>query len=252
MDPDRNALEAAVQQLARRQLGPDHVPAVLDVDPANHAYAMEAAPPDARPWKQLLLAGHVEPSLGRHCRQLLEAFHRLRADQLPALVADARFFYQQRIEPYFEFTARRHPMVAGLIPWLRQPRGVTHGDFTPKNMLVAGSRIILLDYEVTHLGQPEFDYASLVNHLTLKWIHLPAQRPALAGTIRAFLDERPLNTRLVGALLLARVDGKSPVEYLTGDEPAIVRRLGRHLAATGPPMSADEFLRIVAEMAAAH
>jgi tRNA A-37 threonylcarbamoyl transferase component Bud32 len=245
VDRDRNWLEAAVQQRARAALGPAHVPAVLDVDRENFCYAMESAPAAAQSWKSLLLAGQITPALGRHCRQLLDRFHQLNPTELPAEVAAPRFFYQQRIEPYFEFTARRHPLVAQLIPELQQPAAVTHGDYSPKNLLVTGAHIIILDYEVTHLGQPAFDVATLVNHLTLKMVHLPAHRAELCATLRAFLDDRPVDARLVGALQLARVDGKSPVEYLTAPEQQHVRELGTNLLRAPRQFPAEDFVTIV-------
>ena len=106
---------------------------------------------------------------------------------------------------------------------------VTHGDFTPKNFLVAGNNLILLDYEVVHIGWPEFDFASIANHLTLKMVHLPAHRPALQATLQQFLGGHELHLPLLGALMLARVDGKSPAEYLREEDNPRIRDAAKRL-----------------------
>jgi 5-methylthioribose kinase len=242
VDPARNILEAQFQKLAREALGAAHVPDVLDIDEPNFAYTMASAPLDAQNWKTMLLAGDVRPLLGQQCARLLARLHRIPLDEphLPAGVRDPKFFLQQRLEPYFEFTAARHRDVtafAGLIEELKKPRCVTHGDYTPKNFLVAGDNLILLDYEVVHLGAGEFDVASIVNHLTLKMFRLPAHRAALRATLTAFLDELARQgvmlpawwLPLLGALLLARVDGKSPAEYLREVDKPRIREAAKRL-----------------------
>lgn len=231
VDVRRNLLEAQFQQLARKALGADHVPEVLDVDRDNFCYTMASAPLDAHNWKAMLLAGDVRPELGAQCGQLLRRLHAMPA---PDFLRDKTLFYQQRIEPYFEFTASRHPDVAGELAavserLMQAEESVTHGDYTPKNFLVSAGNLILLDYEVGHIGWPEFDFASIVNHLTLKMIHLPAHQPALLTTIEKFQDSRPVHLPLLGALMLARVDGKSPAEYLRTDEKPRAREAAKRL-----------------------
>ncbi len=98
------------------------------------------------------------------------------------------------------------------------------------------ARLLLLDFEVCFYGHPGFDIATLINHLLLKSFHHGARgggnwRPTMIA-IDAFwqtylhtadqglaaLVERSAG-HMLGALLLARIDGKSPVEYIT-DEAA--------------------------------
>lgn len=201
------------------------MPAVLDVDAENFAFTMKSAPLDAQNWKTMLLAGQIEPALGRQAGELLAKLHAMPA---PRFIAGQELFRQQRIEPYFEFIRGRYPEVQPVIDELNGRRdGVTHGDFTPKNFLVAAGKLVLLDYEVVHVGWPEFDVASLVNHLTLKFIHLG--HAALVETARQFLGGREVNLPLLGALLLARVDGKSPAEYLREKEKTRIRDAGQKL-----------------------
>jgi tRNA A-37 threonylcarbamoyl transferase component Bud32 len=227
VDRRRNIVEAKFQQLARQALGAAHVPEVLDVDEANFAYTMASAPLNARNWKTMLLAGEVRPELGRQCRELLEKLH---AMPVPEFLGDDTLFWQQRIEPYFEFIRPRYPAVRPVIEELcRRHERVTHGDYTPKNFLVAGGTLILLDYEVVHLGWPEFDVASIVNHLTLKMFHVPEHQPAFKATADHFLAGHAVHLPLLGALLLARVDGKSPAEYLRDEDKPRIRDAGRKL-----------------------
>ena len=226
VDRRRNAVEARFQALARETLGATHVPEVLDVDEASFAFTMASAPLDAQNWKAMMLDGEVRPELGRQGGELLAKLHALP----PPDFLDNELFRQQRIEPYFEFIRDRHPKVQPVIDELcRRHESVTHGDYTPKNFLVSAGKLILLDYEVAHLGWPEFDIASMVNHLTLKYIHLG--NPALLETARVFLAGHELNLLLFGALLLARVDGKSPAEYLREENKPVIRAAGKQLLA---------------------
>ena len=244
VDSRRNLLEAQFQQIARDVLGEEHVPEVLDIDAENHVFTMASAPLSAHNWKSMMLAGDVRPSLGKQCAQLLARLQSILPSdpRLPVEIHDPTFFYQQRIEPYFEFTAKKHPDVAPALTALAKvlvtQRGLVHGDYTPKNFLVNGDKLILLDFEVVHIGMREFDIASIVNHLTLKMVHLPAHREALRQTVEQFLEEWFFSIspppggwwlNCLGALMLARVDGKSPVDYLTEDEKDRVRTAAKEL-----------------------
>jgi tRNA A-37 threonylcarbamoyl transferase component Bud32 len=244
VDPGRNLLEARFQKLAREVLGPAHVPEVLDIDPENFTFTMASAPLPARNWKMMMLDGDVRPALGRQCAQLLAKLQSITPSdpRLPPEIHDPRFFRQQRLEPYFEFTAKKHPDVAQALTALGKVlvtrRQVAHGDYTPKNFLVVDDTLVLLDFEVVHIGMREFDMASLVNHLTLKMVHLPAHRAALRQTVEQFLEEWLFTVtpppggwwlNCLGALMLARVDGKSPVDYLTASETSLVRTAARQL-----------------------
>jgi aminoglycoside phosphotransferase (APT) family kinase protein len=191
---------------------------------------MASAPLDAKNWKTMMLAGDVRPALGRQCAELLSKLHVMKPAEF---LRDKTLFYQQRIEPYFEFTAKRNPDTATELAALANrlmsaEHSVAHGDYTPKNFLVTnGGSLILLDYEVVHIGWGEFDVASIVNHLTLKFIHL--SNHALLETARQFLGEHRVQLPLLGALMLARVDGKSPVEYLRENEKRKVREVAKKL-----------------------
>jgi Phosphotransferase enzyme family len=216
---------------------------------------MASAPLSAKNWKTMMLGGDVCPPLGKQCAQLLAKLHSISPSdpRLPPETHDPKYFYQQRIEPYFEFTARQHPDVAPALTALAKvlvtKRSLVHGDYTPKNFLVNEDNLILLDFEVVHIGMREFDIASIVNHLTLKMFHLPAHRRELRQTVEQFLSELILTVspppggwwlNCLGALMLARVDGKSPVDYLTEDEKDRVRGAAKELLCN-EYASLDEF-----------
>src|SRR5208282_2776623 len=118
---------------------------------------------------------------------------------------------------------------------------LTHGDYTPKNFLVVDSNLVLLDYEVVHIGCPVFDITSIANHLSLKMFHLPQHRAALHESASAFLNELffrgvelpNLWLPLLGALMLARVDGKSPAEYLHDEDKPRIREAAKKLLRGG-------------------
>ncbi len=121
-----------------------------------------------------------------------------------------------------------------------------HGDFTPKNVLVRGGTPWVLDFEGAALGDPAYDVASLVNHLLLKAIHRPAHSAAYESCAAAFYGtyERVVPAELgldppyvfgqVGCLMLARVYGISPVEYLNQEGRHRASQAGERLLRTPP------------------
>ena len=107
---------------------------------------------------------------------------------------------------------------------------LVHGDVSPKNILIGPHGPVFLDAECAWYGDPAFDLAFCLNHLLLKGLWVPVRRKAflqcydvLAEAYLAGVDWEPragIEMRaatLLPGLLLARVDGKSPVEYLTAD-----------------------------------
>jgi hypothetical protein len=105
-----------------------------------------------------------------------------------------------------------------------------HGDVSPKNILIGPDGPVLLDAECACWGDPAFDLAFVLTHLMLKSVWLPAKAEAyldsfdlLSNTYLKAVTWEPataLEARtcdLLAGMLLARVDGKSPVEYLRED-----------------------------------
>ena len=233
----RNATEVRwLTQVAK--LEADLVPAVLASDPSLAAFAMEYLPPDRyEPWKSQLARGCVIPETAATVGRLLAAVHAAFAKS-PTAAAEfdtGASFHALRLEPYLLATARAHPDLASILESLaeetaRTRRTVVHGDVSPKNILLGARGPVFLDAECAWFGDPAFDLAFCLNHLLLKTLWIPsAERELLAsfdalwGDYLAGVDWEPAATlerraaHLLPALFLARVDGKSPVEYLTDD-----------------------------------
>ena len=258
--PERSRVEAQAAETIDRLL-PGAVPRVLAVMPDAHAFAMACAPEGAEPWKAQLLLGIVDNDIARAVGTLLGALHAASASDggIAARFSDRSFFKELRLDPYFRSVAIAHPSLS--VPIARVIDGLdqdglclVHGDFSPKNLLVTQERhVLLVDHEVAHWGHPAFDVAFVVSHLCLKAVHLPAASGAFAdaarSVIRAYRDHAGgdlsmiasgrFSAEVLGALLLARVDGKSPVEYLTDDaQRDKVRASAAQLLAT-PPVSLE-------------
>src|ERR1700728_472453 len=242
-DPRRSMTEADALRAAARLLGADAVPEVLSVDPAEHAFTMRLIDGRYRNWKQDLLAGPVDQTTPKAAGSLLGLLHTrsAREPELRARFGDQTYFQQLRIGPYFERVAERAPGLRTAIRDVTAGMGLrrsalVHGDYSPKNILADGPRIVLLDWEVAHWGDPRFDVAFCLSHLLLKARRRNADEQALnsaasqflagyAETGPAMLDDALYP--IAGCLLLARLDGDSPVEYLADLDTASVRQLAR-------------------------
>jgi aminoglycoside phosphotransferase (APT) family kinase protein len=207
-------------------------------------------PADHALWKQQLREGHADVATAQAVGRMLSRIHAFSAarPELAAQFDTDRIFYDIRLEPYLVATAVKHPDLASQLHALvaqTQSHAVAlvHGDVSPKNILVGPQGPVLLDAECAWWGDPAFDIVFCLNHLLLKCLWTPAAREAflacfdaLADTYLTGVEWEPREAveqraaRLLPGLLLARVDGKSPVEYLTADiqrEP--VRRCARAL-----------------------
>jgi 5-methylthioribose kinase len=169
-------------------------------------------------------------------------------------------FDQLRLDAYYRYVAGRHPELAGyfeaLIADCETRRWcLVHGDFSPKNFLVDRGSLVAIDWECVHYGNPAFDAAFLLNHLLLKSFHLPARAADFAELglrfWRAATSQIPTapwleesTVRHWAGLLLARMDGKSPVEYIK--DPGLrneIRAFARGLIARPPASVAEVFDR---------
>ena len=214
---------------------PDAVPKLLAHDPAHGLFAMEFLPPERYPlWKERLLAGDVDVAFAAAVGSALGRIHRATAGDagIAARFRTDEAFHALRIEPYLLATAARHRELRDAIQVIAErtaSRHVTlvHGDVSPKNILMGPQGPVFLDAETAWYGDPAFDLAFCLNHLMLKALVRPEAAAKLEGSFAALLaayiacvDWEPradLQARagsLLPALMLARVDGKSPVEYL--------------------------------------
>jgi predicted TIM-barrel enzyme/aminoglycoside phosphotransferase (APT) family kinase protein len=212
------------------------VPELTFSDDEALAFGMASAPRGAILWKPELVEGRLDPARARQAGRLLHAIHEYtRDDPIVARRFTARpLLDQNRLDPWYRAAARQHPDVAEVIEYaierlLTVRRVLVHGDFVPKNIFLLDDGLLLLDYEVVHFGNPGYDVATFLNHMLLKGFRGAEHKEGftdLAATFwhayakRLDADELELveqETLLqLGALMLARVDGKSKVEYLVG------------------------------------
>lgn len=256
----RNAYEWAWMRFASRHR-PDSVPDLLAHDPEAGLFAMEFLPPEQYPmWKAQLLDGDVRVSTAAAVGELLGTLHAASAGDaaLADQFATDDNFHALRIEPYLLATAAAHPALHDILQGLAARTATTHlalvhGDVSPKNILVGPAGPVLLDAECAWYGDPAFDLAFCVNHLLLKSLVVPGRRAELLRSAHALTEEyvsrvdwEPRSAiegraaSLLPALLLARVDGKSPVEYLTDDQHRqFVRRTASALLRVPAQTTAD-------------
>jgi aminoglycoside phosphotransferase (APT) family kinase protein len=249
---ERNRFEWAWFETASA-ICPSATPGLVAHDPAAGLFVMDYLAPETHPlWKQLLRDGIAEPTVAAAVGDRLARIHAATADR-PEIAerfpTDAGF-HAIRLEPYLIAAGRVHRDRADALEALvavtaRTKRVLVHGDVSPKNILIGPAGPIFLDAECAWYGDPAFDLAFCLNHLLLKclWTRAATARflacfdalaaRYLAGVAwepRAVIEARVAH--LLPGLLLARVDGKSPVEYLTADaDKDHVRQVARALLA---------------------
>lgn len=226
-DPRRVFREIDSLRAWSRIVGPDSVPQILSIEPEEFAYTMTYRPGPT--WKDLLMAGEVRRSVAHELGRRIARVHRRPDAEARRALAGAGYFYELRVEPYYETAARRHPDLPIRAEFTSET--LVHGDYSPKNVLVHEG-LWVLDHEVAHWGDPAFDLAFMLNHLLIKAQIFADARYGDAA--RAFLDaygpEPELEARTMkclAVLMLARVDGKSPLAYLTEEQRARIRARAR-------------------------
>jgi aminoglycoside phosphotransferase (APT) family kinase protein len=217
---------------------PSAAPALAGYDEAAGVIAMRYYPPsDYKLWKAELAAGRADVAIAAAVGTSLARIHAGTAGKadLARRFDTGDIFYAIRLEPYLVATGRAHPTLAGRLGELvettaAQRRTLVHGDVSPKNILIGGDGPMFLDAECAWYGDPAFDLAFCLNHMLLKGVWVPAAFDrflacfaALTEAYFARVDWEPpadLERRaahLLPGLFLARVDGKSPVEYITAE-----------------------------------
>lgn len=248
---ERNRYERLWLQAAAAA-APGAAPRVLAFDDAAGFFAMEYV--HSPVWKERLRQGEADPGFAARVGHTLAAIHNATAGrpEVAQRFATDEIFYAIRLEPYLVATARMHPESAERILFLERRTASTrvclvHGDVSPKNILVGGGGPahfpahfpVFLDAECAWYGDPAFDLAFCLNHLLLKCLWVPSSHSAFLACFDAlaadylqnvsFPDIEERTASLLPALLLARVDGKSPVEYLTAKDKETVRAVAREL-----------------------
>jgi aminoglycoside phosphotransferase (APT) family kinase protein len=217
---------------------PGAVPKVIAQD--DSAFVMEYLDPVRHPvWKDLLRQGKADSAFAAQVGRSLAKIHGATSD-LAARFPTDEIFYAIRLEPYLVAAGRHHPRLKKQLDRLVERTANTgvclvHGDVSPKNILAGPHGPVFLDAECAWYGDPAFDLAFCLNHLLLKCLWVPQAKAAFLRCFdalsSAYLEDVPYRgveeraASLLPGLLLARVDGKSPVEYLTGEsQKSIVRR----------------------------
>ncbi len=253
-DLDRVYREQEVMELLHPLLPQPTVPSVLFADRPNYVFAMSHAPLESRVWKESLLAGEVDLSLGERAGRILGRMHEATAADRAAVepFSDHSVFVQLRVDPFYRRIQESLPDIAHTVaPLVEQmlsiKEALCHGDYSPKNILTHSQGFTLVDYETAHLGDPTMDLGFFLSHLLLKALSRSAERDRYFDLMRAvwrgygqevrFRPVTELETRGIGhfaVCLLARIDGTSPIDYLpleTKREAA--RRLGRRVLLDG-------------------
>ncbi len=235
------------------RVAPGAVPEILGADREAGLFAMAYLDPADHPvWKRELQAGRADPAFAASVGRIVAAIHAATAgspDIARRFDNDATF-HPIRVEPYLEATARVHadlarPLMRLARETLAAKRALVHGDVSPKNILVGPHGPVILDAECAWYGEPAFDIAFCLNHLLLKCLWTPSAADgflkcfdALASSYLDGVAWEPPDAiearaaRLLPALFLARVDGKSPAEYITAErDKQRIRQVARRLIA---------------------
>jgi aminoglycoside phosphotransferase (APT) family kinase protein len=256
---DRNAHEAAWLRCVAA-IVPGAVPRVLAEDVREQAFAMDWLDPDLYPvWKAQLRDGILERATASRVGDVLGRIHAATADSadVSAHFSNDALFKAIRLEPYLLATAQANPDLADVLRALAERtaatrRALVHGDFSPKNLLIGPAGPVIVDAECAWYGDPAFDLAFVLNHLLLKGEWKPGGRTGYLGlydeVVAAYLRHvvwepwlgmESRTATLLPALMLARVDGKSPAEYLTPGGRARVRAFARRELAAGSDSLAE-------------
>lgn len=248
-----------------REIEPACVPETYGWSKEENGFVMEfITGPDTYNWKAALLSGDPDQGEARAVAQTLGRIHSASAatgfDRSP--FENAAVFDTIRIDPYLRYTAKQNPDLADKLYGLADALFVSdavliHGDISPKNIIINGGHPVILDAECTTMGDPAFDVAFCMNHLLLKSVHMPhlqdqlstaagefwqAYKPFVNWEDPQFLEKRV--AALLPALMLARIDGKSPVEYLSPAARKMVKAIARPLIAK-PAFTINEVIHAV-------
>jgi 5-methylthioribose kinase len=249
-DPRRAHREGVILRALGGSLGPVRVPGVYRMHDAPPILELEWIGPPAVSWKAELLAGRVDLAVVAALAAGMAVLHERPAPAELAGPEGRALFDSLRLDPYYRQVAADRPEHADALTALIadcgavRPARLVHGDFTPKNVLVTAGAPVLLDWEVIHAGDPAFDLGMLAAHLLLKSCLIPALGPAARTLARSYRGpaDPALAVRHAGAIMLARLWGKSRVEYLTAEpDRAAAAAIGRR-ALHGGYRSLTEFL----------
>ena len=233
-----------------KKIIPESFPKILGHDHKNFILAMEWYDnKEFVVWKKNLLNKSISLKDAKRIGRLLGKIHKYyyQKERYKKIFLNDKTFYSIRIEPYLVFTSKFYPELSSCykssINFLKKNQTtVIHGDFSPKNILIGKSFPIILDAETACWGNPIFDLAFLNNHLILKSIlnkdiykgYVSLSKSFLKTYLATFPTINNDNyirefVKLQALLLLARVDGKSPVEYFLKNHKVMTRKLAKKI-----------------------
>jgi 5-methylthioribose kinase len=246
------------------QLLPQHtVPEIIHENQEQLFYIMSAAPRTATTWKEQLLSGRTNEQLAYNSGYYLGRIHAQtyeKYDLKEYLKDGQQYFHELRIDPYFlsvcsKFAEYKRDLTEVVDILTEHKSTLVHGDYSPKNMMVTNDQLMLIDFEVAHYGHPSFDIAFCLTHLVMKRIKFEtdSQEEKYLSLIKTFwqtysaeadIAAPPFDqtAKVLGAILLARVEGKSPAEYLNEVDRRRVHSLGVQLLTHKGKLSFDQLI----------
>ena len=235
-DQRRAIVEADAMKVCHA-ITPDNVPQLIDCDPQEFTLTMSRLPRSCTNWKIDMLEGRIHPEMGAKLGGVLATWHNATAADaaIKSKFLEGELFEQLRVSPFYRAVAIKNTNLQGSISELideitTEKIALVHGDFSPKNIMATTDHSpVVLDFEVAHTGNPVFDLAFLSAHLLCKIIATDNQgnKELLVQTAKEFFHKYSQTTRLaisanlskhIALIALARVEGVSPVNYLTPEQ----------------------------------
>ena len=259
-DQRRAIVEANAIALFHK-LSPDQVPNLVFLDPDRFILILDRVPVGSTVWKTDLLDGVINPDVAAVLGTTLASWHNFGEKDKEARLQfmEDSLFEQLRVDPFYRFVAAKNenlkPVISKLIGELEGDKTtIVHGDFSPKNIMVGmDEQVYILDFEVTHVGNPVFDLAFLLAHLLCKLFRTnePLEEKMLIASaqrfisayeeIRSISNSLPLHTALIA---LARVEGKSPVNYLDESKQAQLVKYTKGILSAGEEISINQLFEM--------
>jgi 5-methylthioribose kinase len=252
-DQRRAIVEANAIALFHK-LSPDQVPNLVFLDPERFILILDRVPVGSTVWKSDLLDGVINPDIAEVLGTTLAQWHNFGEKDKEARMQfmEDSLFEQLRIDPFYRFVAAKNdalkPVISKLINELEGDKTtIVHGDFSPKNIMVGmDDQVYILDFEVTHVGNPVFDLAFLLAHLLCKKFRTdePLEEKLLGASAERFINAyeviRPIDSSLslhTALIALARVEGKSPVNYLDSNKQSVLVSYTKDILGKGEEIS---------------
>lgn len=259
-DQRRAIVEANAIALFHK-LSPDQVPNLVFLDPERFVLILDRVPVGSTVWKSDLLDGVINPDVAEVLGKTLAQWHNFGETNKEARLQfmEDSLFEQLRVDPFYRFVAAKNENLGAVISKLiaeleGDKTTIVHGDFSPKNIMVGmDDQVYILDFEVTHVGNPVFDLAFLLAHLLCKLFRTnePLEEKLLIASAERFVSSyekiRPISKSLslhTALIALARVEGKSPVNYLDKAQQDQLVKYTKGILGAGEEISVNQLFEM--------